>query len=102
MIDGKVYNTVTETKSSQTCPVCGATPKQMNNLELISKRQKCTDHINTVSQLFMRGYGFWSVSCIFRIICRFKNGQQEMQLIKYCEQKERRKFNWNFEQELGY
>lgn len=44
MIEGKVCNAVTETKSSQTCCVCNATPKQMNNLELLSKREKRTDN----------------------------------------------------------
>lgn len=44
MIDGKICNVVTANKSSQTCFVCDATPNQMNNLDLISKRQNCTDH----------------------------------------------------------
>lgn len=44
MIDGKVCHVVTETKSSQTCPVCNASPKQMNKLELVSRRPNCTDH----------------------------------------------------------
>lgn len=32
LIDGKVLNIITNTKSMQTCPICHATPKQFNNL----------------------------------------------------------------------
>ncbi|XP_026828955.1 uncharacterized protein LOC109611090 [Ooceraea biroi] len=32
LIDGKVLNTLTDTKSMQTCPICHATPKQFNDL----------------------------------------------------------------------
>ena len=32
MVDQKVINSLTETKSSMRCYVCGATPKQFNNL----------------------------------------------------------------------
>lgn len=37
MIDGKVCNTLTSTKSSQTCYICHATPKQMNVLNFDEK-----------------------------------------------------------------
>nr|CAI5823678.1 unnamed protein product [Callosobruchus analis] len=30
MVDGKVCNSLTQNRSSQTCYICGATPKQMN------------------------------------------------------------------------
>ena len=32
MVDGKVVTACTNTNASATCPVCGATPKLMNNL----------------------------------------------------------------------
>ena len=32
MVDQKVINTLTDTKSTMRCYVCGATPKQFNNL----------------------------------------------------------------------
>lgn len=32
LIDGKVLNIITNTKSTQTCPICHATPKQFNDL----------------------------------------------------------------------
>ncbi|KAF0313705.1 hypothetical protein FJT64_015838 [Amphibalanus amphitrite] len=38
MVDGKVVNAVTGTPSSQTCSICGATPRAMNNLEAVSTR----------------------------------------------------------------
>lgn len=38
MIDGKVFNTIAES-SSLACGICGATPKLMNNLNLVQLRQ---------------------------------------------------------------
>ena len=38
MVDGKVCNAITCTKSSQRCLVCGATPKEMNNIDEVLKR----------------------------------------------------------------
>lgn len=38
MIDGKVAQVLTETRSSASCTVCGATPRQMNNLEAVRTR----------------------------------------------------------------
>jgi len=35
MVDGKVCNALTGTKSTQRCYICGATPKSMNNLKQI-------------------------------------------------------------------
>lgn len=32
LIDGKVLNAITNTKSMQACPICHATPKQFNDL----------------------------------------------------------------------
>lgn len=32
MVDGKVCNTLTDTRSSQMCFICGATPKVMNTI----------------------------------------------------------------------
>jgi len=37
MIDGKILNFVTGTKSSQNCPICGATPTQMKDKTKIGK-----------------------------------------------------------------
>ncbi|CAH0550930.1 unnamed protein product [Brassicogethes aeneus] len=38
MIDGKVCNCLTGTKSSQTCYICGAQPKDMNSLNFANKQ----------------------------------------------------------------
>lgn len=38
MVDGKVYQTLTKTKSTQRCYICLANPKQMNDLEHIKNR----------------------------------------------------------------
>ena len=38
LIDGKILNFLTDTKSSQACPICGATPLKFINIkELRSK-----------------------------------------------------------------
>lgn len=39
LVDGKVLNIITNTKSTQTCPICHATPKQFNDL---SNRSRST------------------------------------------------------------
>ena len=38
MVDGKVVNAVTDTTSTQTCSICGATPTDMNRLEAVYSR----------------------------------------------------------------
>lgn len=38
MVDGKVANSLADNMSSQTCYICKATPKQMNNIEHVLKR----------------------------------------------------------------
>lgn len=38
MIDGKICNAITSTLSTQRCYICGATPKDMNKLDLIEKK----------------------------------------------------------------
>lgn len=43
MIDGKICNHLTNTSSSEVCFICQASPKQMNKLDLIYKRPKCTE-----------------------------------------------------------
>lgn len=35
MIDGKVCNAITDTKSTQRCSLCGLTSKQFNNLDSV-------------------------------------------------------------------
>lgn len=40
MVDGKVVNVLTNTKSSQSCNICRATPTMMNHLDIIEK-QNC-------------------------------------------------------------
>lgn len=37
MVDGKTVNVLTGQKSSASCNVCGASPKQMNNLKLVQQ-----------------------------------------------------------------
>lgn len=37
LIDGKVLNVITGTRSMQTCPICHATPKEFNDLSNTTK-----------------------------------------------------------------
>lgn len=43
MIDGKVAQVLTETPSSSKCTVCGATPRQMNDLMKVTARTENED-----------------------------------------------------------
>lgn len=43
MIDGKVCNNLSENKSTLTCFICKATPKEMNHLDRIYNRPKDTE-----------------------------------------------------------
>lgn len=43
MVDTKICNDVTSTKSAMTCFICGSTPKTMNNVQLAFQRQPNTD-----------------------------------------------------------
>lgn len=38
MIDGKICNAITDTKSSQTCYICGAKPTEMNDIDSVLQR----------------------------------------------------------------
>ena len=38
MIDGKARQALTDTISSQRCPICNSVPKDMNNLEALNKK----------------------------------------------------------------
>ena len=38
MLDGKTVNILTDTKSTQSCNVCKATPNQMNDIENVKNR----------------------------------------------------------------
>lgn len=44
MVDGKVCSSFTETSSSMKCFICGVTPKDMNNFDLISTKNVKIEH----------------------------------------------------------
>ena len=46
MIDRKVCNAVTYTKSSQRCCLCGALPREMNNINELLEREVNTDALH--------------------------------------------------------
>lgn len=47
LIDGKVLNIITNTKSMQTCPICHSTPKEFNNLSNINS-SKFSPEVNSL------------------------------------------------------
>ena len=44
MVDGKVISALTETASSQRCVLCGVTPKDMNDLQLVRQLSPRNEH----------------------------------------------------------
>ena len=56
MADGKVINAVTGTLSSQTCSICGVTPRDMNNLDAV-----CARPVSNVQ------YGISTMHCWIRV-----------------------------------
>ncbi|CAH0547269.1 unnamed protein product [Brassicogethes aeneus] len=44
MVDGKVCHNLTGTKSTQSCYICGATPKEMNALDKVEKKLPKTEN----------------------------------------------------------
>jgi len=63
LIDGKVLNIITGTKSMQSCPICQATPKQFNNLENI----KCETEIFLPNPKSLQ-YGISPLHCWIRFL----------------------------------
>lgn len=57
MVDGKAINAVTNTSSTQTCSICGATPRLMNDLDAVSSRPE--DNLQ---------YGISSLHCWIRVM----------------------------------
>lgn len=57
MVDGKICSTLSDASSCASCYICGATPKQMNDLENISKRIANEDHYQ---------YGMSSLHCLIK------------------------------------
>lgn len=57
MIDNKICNILTDTKSSMRCYLCGASPKEMNNLNLVKKKDIKEEHLS---------FGLSSLHCWIR------------------------------------
>lgn len=66
MIDGKVCNALSSCASTQTCYLCGAKPRDMNNPTILAEKpiKKC--FCLSVFLLFMHGFGFSNVYFTFR------------------------------------
>jgi hypothetical protein len=41
MVNGKICNSMTDTRSAQICYICGAKPTEVNNLKSVSQNTKC-------------------------------------------------------------
>ena len=61
MLDGKAVNAITNTKSSQSCHICAASPKEMNNLQLVRKKvidEKAVKLGLSPLHMLMRGFEY--------------------------------------------
>lgn len=61
MMDGKTCNVLTDTSSSQACNVCKATPKELNNLDLLLQKQYPTSSFKfgiSVLHSYLRCYEY--------------------------------------------
>ena len=89
MVDQKVINGLTSTKSSVRCYVCGATPKQFSNIRELVKKRTSTDSLHSIN-----GSDALRCSFIFHIESRFRSG--------VCSQNIRQKeIHDRFKAELG-
>lgn len=46
MVDGKICNSLTDTKSTLKCYICGATSKEFNNLDLVIQKEIQSDYLS--------------------------------------------------------
>ena len=77
MIDGKVHSVLTNTKSTQMCVVCKATPRDMNDIDQVSKR-KCDSKALELGISILHAYirffeWLLHVSYRLELKCYFKN-----------------------------
>lgn len=82
MIDGKICNYLTKTKSSQVCFICKASPKQMNKLNLIYERPKCNEYYK---------YGLSTLHAWMRFMECVLNISYNMSFSKWAVRKEEHK-----------
>jgi hypothetical protein len=64
MFDGKVVNALINTKSTQSCNVCGAKPSEMNNVVTIRGKKSITMPFLWVSPHSIVGFGLLIISVI--------------------------------------
>ena len=92
LIDGKILNILTDTKSSQACPVCGATPQKFINI----KEFRCKDFTPKpktpqygISPLHS-WFDFLNAYCIYHIDKVSRNGRYESKINKYLMNENKR------------
>jgi len=76
MIDGKVCNILTETKSTQACNLCGATPKIMNDIAVVLRRpinQNATEFGLSTLHAYIR-FLEWLIHLSYRQLKKWKVG----------------------------
>ena len=56
MVDQKVINSLTDTKSSMRCYICGATPTQFNNIANLPKPTKPKEEVCMAFLQFISGF----------------------------------------------
>ena len=101
MIDGKILNFLTETSSSQRCPVCGALPSETNNLQLISQKKENPDSLK---------YGLSTLHCWIRCLeyvlhvsyrLQFKKWQVRGDQLKEQFSNEKKRIQLSLKKEIG-
>ncbi|CAH1109005.1 unnamed protein product [Psylliodes chrysocephalus] len=79
MIDGKICNALTETTSTQTCYICGATTKDFNDIDKMINRKITTQNLQFGISILHGWIRFLSVS-IFPINSQLKSGKREVKI----------------------
>lgn len=70
LIDGKVLNAITNTKSMQACPICHATPRQFNDLSNKMKEAFLPDSKSLVYGISSLHAWIWLLECCLHISYR--------------------------------
>ena len=99
MLDRKAVGALTETASTQSCTMCGATPKQMNQLEEMLRRPTTNTELGmSVLHCWIRIFeALLSISCRLQLQRRIASGSENQEAVKEAK----KKLQARFREELG-
>ena len=91
MTDGKVFNALTDMRSTQKCYVCGASPKMMNGelKGMVDKKENYSFGLSTL-HAWIRTFE-WLLHISYRL--GIKSGKQESMRINVVSDNARKKSN---------